>query len=191
MSVNKKCGKCQKLKPLEDFYKNRSKPLGVRDECKICHKVYLSSDAHREVKTKHRSSNKYKETTTLYSKSKEFKESQRRYRNKQYKNSEIYRIVALYRARLKKFLLQRSTRKSTNTMLGVVGCSKEFLSAYLESRFSEMHGFPLPDRKLLNIDHIVPLCTANTEEDVIKLSHYTNLQWLLIEDNKKKGSTYE
>lgn len=39
-----------------------------------------------------------------------------------------------------------------------------------------------------HIDHIIPISCAKTEEDVIKLNHYSNLQPLTEEDNLKKGS---
>ncbi len=39
-----------------------------------------------------------------------------------------------------------------------------------------------------HIDHIVPLSSAKTEEDVYKLCHYTNLQPLWSKDNMSKGS---
>jgi hypothetical protein len=35
-----------------------------------------------------------------------------------------------------------------------------------------------------DIDHIVPLASAITEEDVIKLNHYTNLQPLCSYTNR-------
>lgn len=35
-----------------------------------------------------------------------------------------------------------------------------------------------------DIDHIVPLSSAKTEEDVIRLSHFTNLQPLCSEVNR-------
>ena len=38
------------------------------------------------------------------------------------------------------------------------------------------------------IDHIVPLATATTENEVLKLCHYKNLQLLTAEDNLAKGS---
>lgn len=40
-----------------------------------------------------------------------------------------------------------------------------------------------------DIDHIIPLCNAKTEEDVIRLNHYTNLQPLCSKVNRdiKRG----
>lgn len=40
----------------------------------------------------------------------------------------------------------------------------------------------------VHIDHKKPLATAKTEEDIIKLNHYTNLQLLKAKDNLKKGA---
>lgn len=35
-----------------------------------------------------------------------------------------------------------------------------------------------------DIDHIVPISSANTEEEIIKLNHYTNLQPLCSKTNR-------
>lgn len=39
----------------------------------------------------------------------------------------------------------------------------------------------------VQVDHIIPLQTAKTTDEVIKLCHYTNLQLLRKEDNLKKA----
>ena len=39
-----------------------------------------------------------------------------------------------------------------------------------------------------HIDHIIPLASATTEEGVLKLYHYSNLQPLWAKDNLSKGS---
>ena len=43
----------------------------------------------------------------------------------------------------------------------------------------------------INIDHIKPCALAKNEQEMIELQHYTNLQWLLAEDNRNKGDKYE
>lgn len=39
-----------------------------------------------------------------------------------------------------------------------------------------------------HLDHIEPLSNAKTEEDVMRLNHYTNLRPLWGEDNIKKSN---
>ena len=39
-----------------------------------------------------------------------------------------------------------------------------------------------------HIDHIVPLCSAKTEGELIKLCHYLNLQPLWAKENMSKGA---
>ena len=43
------------------------------------------------------------------------------------------------------------------------------------------------DLKNVHIDHIIPMSTAKSEEEVIKLNQYTNLQLLKAEDNLEKS----
>ena len=38
------------------------------------------------------------------------------------------------------------------------------------------------------LDHIIPISSATTEEEVYKLNHYTNFQPLWMSENRKKGN---
>ena len=40
----------------------------------------------------------------------------------------------------------------------------------------------------IHIDHIVPISTASTEEEVIALNHFTNLRPMWARDNMVKGA---
>ena len=90
------------------------------------------------------------------------------------------------RSRLNIFLKTKGVRK-TNKTFDIVGCSPEFLKEYIENKFTEGMSWVLMG-KHIHIDHIIPLSSAKTEEDVYKLCHYTNLQPLWAEDNLKKSS---
>lgn len=70
----------------------------------------------------------------------------------------------------------------------LLGCSLEFLRSYILSKCPE--GIALNDfgEKGYHIDHIVPVSSANTQEELEKLCHYTNLQPLWWEDNLKKSN---
>ncbi len=35
-TLSKRCSKCDTIKPYSDFHKNKSRPLGLHGECKIC-----------------------------------------------------------------------------------------------------------------------------------------------------------
>jgi hypothetical protein len=76
--------------------------------------------------------------------------------------------------------------KRTKKSLVYLGCSIEFLKEHLESNFLE--GMNWENHGEWHIDHIVPLSTAKTEEDVYKLNHYTNLQPLWGLDNQRKSN---
>jgi len=42
-----------------------------------------------------------------------------------------------------------------------------------------------------HMDHIIPISSAQTDEDVYRLNHYTNFQPLYWEDNLKKSNKIE
>lgn len=64
----------------------------------------------------------------------------------------------------------------------ILGCSFEDFKSYIESKFEPWMNWN--NRGKYNgelnygwdIDHIIPLSSAKTEEEIIKLNHYTNLQ---------------
>ena len=70
---------------------------------------------------------------------------------------------------------------------GILGTSIDGFKEYLKKSWEQYYGYKYND-EACDIDHIVPLCRANTIEEVIKLCHYTNLQLLTPEDNDAKGA---
>lgn len=68
----------------------------------------------------------------------------------------------------------------------ILGCSIPFLISHLSSKFKK--GMTLENHGKWHIDHIIPLSSAKTKKDVIRLNHYTNLQPLWAKDNILKGN---
>lgn len=67
-----------------------------------------------------------------------------------------------------------------------VGLSISELYKYLIDTALRNYGFYLYD-EVYHIDHIRPLASANSEEEIIALHHYTNLQLLYARDNLVKN----
>jgi hypothetical protein len=75
----------------------------------------------------------------------------------------------------------------------ILGCSKKELFEYLKVGFKETYGIEYKDEyfKDLHIDHKIPISLGKTEEELIKLNHYTNLQFLYKDHNMEKKTKTE
>lgn len=102
-------------------------------------------------------------------------------------NDEIYRFATRVRGCLNKSFKRKNATKSKHSE-ELLGCSVPFFQKHLYKTFYEKYGYEYDGIEKVHIDHIIPLATAKTVEDVEKLCHYTNLQLLRAEDNLKKGS---
>lgn len=109
-----------------------------------------------------------------------------KYNKERYKIDELYSFKAKMRSFIWKSLKRRNFIKNEKT-IDILGCDYEFLIKYLKQTFFNNYGEIYSDNIKVHIDHIIPLKTAKTKEEVIKLCHYTNLQLLKAEDNLKKG----
>ena len=95
---------------------------------------------------------------------------------------------------IRQAIKRKGFTKQTKTIL-ILGCSYEAFREYLESKFEpwmdwDNHGLYNGELNYgWDIDHIIPNNSAITEEDVIKLNHYTNLQPLCsyVNRNIKSG----
>lgn len=68
----------------------------------------------------------------------------------------------------------------------ILGCDWIAFSKHIERQF--LKGMTWDNKGDWCIDHIVPMATAKTEEDVIALNHFTNLRPMWAKDNLSKGA---
>ena len=85
------------------------------------------------------------------------------------------------------FIRNNYTKRSC--IFDIIGCTFEELKIHLEKQFHS--GMSWQNRSEWHIDHIIPLASAKTEEDVIRLNNFTNLRPLWAKDNLAKGAKME
>ena len=69
----------------------------------------------------------------------------------------------------------------------ILGCDWKTFKQHLESQFEEGMTWDNHGINGWHYDHIIPLSSAKTEEELYRLNHYTNLQPLWAEDNLRKS----
>ena len=89
--------------------------------------------------------------------------------------------------------LKRNMRRATTSAFRYVGSKKN--SRTYEIIGMEPNAFwnylkkvskTNPDIEQCHMDHIIPISLAESEEEVLALSHYSNCQWLAYDENIRK-----
>ena len=130
---------------------------------------------------------KNKENIADYRKDYYEKTNERQKIRLKYKNDNLFRLANKTRALIGFSLRRKKYTKKTKTYK-ILGCTYEDFSKHLESRFTENMNWNNMDK--WEIDHIIPLASANNEEELIKLNHYKNTQPLWRYDNRSKSDDY-
>lgn len=104
-------------------------------------------------------------------------------------NDPIHKMKEQTRNMVRYALRSKGHRKTSRTA-EIVGCDLDTLCEHLFATWEKNYGTKWNGEEY-HIDHIVPLATAKTDEDIVKLCHYTNLQLLTPEDNMAKSDKIE
>lgn len=180
------CSKCKEEKEVCEFNKDSTRKDGYVYNCKSCCKtirnlIYYSSidknrENHRERQKKHYRNNV--DRIRVYKK---------KYENNRLKNDPEFRLHKNIRRRVSLFLQSNNITKSNKTF-DIVGCTQQQLKEHIQFQFKDNMSWENYGYYGWHIDHIIPLSSAKTEEELYKLCHYTNLQPLWAEDNLKKSN---
>lgn len=133
-----------------------------------------NKDKQRELEEKWNTNNR----TLLLSRRKKWRDDKK-------SSDVVYRAITSIRSITIDAFRRRGLKKSKRTE-EVLGCSVNDARLYLESKFKD--GMSWLNHGEWHIDHIIPLASAKTVEDVMRLARYTNLQPLWKQENLKKGS---
>lgn len=104
------------------------------------------------------------------------------------KSDPVYATMCRVRARVSAAFLNNGFSRNTKTE-EIIGCTWLELKEHIERQF--VRGMSWNNRGDWHIDHIVPLASAKTEEDIVALNHYTNLRPIWAKENLSKGAKAE
>ena len=103
--------------------------------------------------------------------------------NNKYHNDNVYRVKSSLRARVRAFIKYKKSKPTSE----IIGCTWEMLVEHIEKQFKDGMTWENHGKFGWHIDHIVPLASAESVDDLHKLNHYTNLQPLWWDENLQKG----
>jgi len=196
----KTCSKCGIEKSTTDFYKSKTTKDKLNAWCKSCvkdntHKNYkLNGDRIKQQKKDYYNKNKEicNEKCRLYSKNnrKTINENKRKYHNNRISIDPLYKLKHNLRTLIRNSIKKKKFHKNTKTQ-DILGCDYNTLKEHLENQFDSNMNWG-NQGTYWDIDHIIPTSSAKTEEELIKLNHYTNLQPLESYYNRYvKGSNIQ
>lgn len=206
--MSKICSKCNVEKDIFEFYPTK---FSYTARCKVCirekNREYKNNNKeyYSEYNKKYREDNR--EELINYSKNwreenrSSFAEKRREYyqenmeyikkRNYEYcknrrKSDPLYKLTLGIRCLILASFKTQYTKKSKKTM-EILGCTFEEFKGYLESKFDENMNWT-NQGIYWHMDHIIPISSAKSVEEVYQLNHYTNFQPLYWKDNLSKGN---
>ncbi len=113
----------------------------------------------------------------------------REYTNKRRESDVLFKLKDAIGHNIRECLKRIGTKKKNRTEI-IIGCTIEELKKHLESKFEiwmNWENYGLFNGEInygWDIDHIIPTSSAKTEDEILKLNHYSNLQPLCSKINR-------
>jgi len=204
------CIKCNIKKELVEFVIRKDSKDGFRNECKKCKNNFQKLTGNDKIRLKEfretfpeidkerkkKWYNKVKNNITYKENNRRNKINNRENRNilekERKQNDKLYKLKCDIRCLIKDSFKRGKFIKNTHTT-DIVGCSFEEFKLYIENLFENWmdwnnHGnYTGNYNETWQYDHIIPLYTAKTIEDVINLNHYSNIRPLCSKLNLERN----
>lgn len=135
----------------------------------------LNSDTRKQYKKDYHKANRPKE-----------REYARVHNKERRENDQFYKLKIQMRHLIYHSLERKGYSKNSHTY-EIIGTDYKTFYQHLIDTFKNNYGYDWDGKEDVHIDHIIPLATAETEQDVIRLCNYKNLQLLKAKDNLDKS----
>lgn len=108
------------------------------------------------------------------------------YKRERLRSDPLFRLEYAVRNRTFVAFRDRGYGKGSRTR-ELIGCDWADLMAHMSAQFTP--GMTIENYGEWHVDHIIPLSSASSEGELIRLCHYTNLQPLWAAENIRKGAS--
>lgn len=202
INTTKICFKCKIEKDFSNYHFHKKNKDGLSHICKPCstqsNKEWREKNKEKWIKGYQQYSSqdhiKLKNKEYMKTYSLEWKQNNPEYHNewfkKQRENNPLKKLIHHFRTNINTHLKKYNGSKNNST-LNIIGLEtwNEFRN-YIESQFTEGMVWENygqgKNNETWHIDHITPISSATSIEEIYKLNHYTNLRPMWCSDNIKK-----
>jgi len=186
------CCTCNLEKSIIEFSKKADQVDGLMRRCKKC-----VAGHHQKVKPEI--------TKTMKTYYENNKIQINNYKNKwlktKIKENDLYKFTTIIRSRIKNGLFRKNISENLKSTEDILGCTFEEFRLYIEKQFlnwmnwdnrGNVCGTELIYNCSWDLDHIIPISYAKTEEEVYMLNHWSNFQPLCSKVNRdiKRANIY-
>jgi len=177
----------RELKKEEIKIKDKERRLNNKEKIKEYNKIYTAANKDKILQQKKTYAAANKDRISQYKKAyrethkNKINEWFRTYRKNRCETDPLFKLKRNIQTAIYNSMIRKDFTKTSKTV-HMLGCSFLEFKQHLESKFQpwmNWNNYGKYNGELnygWDIDHIVPLDTAITAEDVIRLNHYTNLQ---------------
>jgi hypothetical protein len=149
-------------------------------------KEYNSKNDKKEYLKEYYYKNKNKNKEYRDKNKERYRELRKKYRERK-SSDPLYKMSLRVRKLISKVIKRNGYSKKSKTQ-EILGIDFHGFKLYIEGLFTD--GMTWVNFGKWHLDHKIPISWGKTEDDIIKLNHYTNLQPLWAEDNLSKGNKY-
>ncbi len=169
------------------------------EEHKEQRKQYIQNNIEKIRKAKKKYKQTHKDKVSEYDKqymklyNKEYREShreemttyKREYKKQRKKDDPLFKLKEQLRFCISQSFSRKKYIKQLHTE-EIIGIPINEFIEYLLNTYKDNYGYEWDGKDDVHIDHITPLAKAESEEEIMKLCYYTNLQLLKSKDNLEK-----
>lgn len=170
----------------EYYLKNKGKIKKANKKWNLTHKTGVKEYNRNYYKANAdviiNNAKKYRNNNKSYIVSKQIE-----YNDKRIKNDSLFRLKVNIRNMINRSFTRKRYQKNKHTE-EIIGCDIHFFIQYLLQTYKDNYGTEWDGIEKVHIDHKKPLKYANTEEEVMLLCNYKNLQLLKAKDNLEKNA---